>query len=160
TQDKKGWTRPLLVSGLWLGTFVAVACPIFGGLDAAIPVTVAATLWAVEAFARKDAWYAFPANLLYFLAYFIILTELDVDEIQFFTVGAALLGLFQHYLLIRAGSKTGAFITGMVSQLILLGTTYIQMLSTQEFIYFLVLFFQFLVVLAYGVVIRSRSLIF
>jgi hypothetical protein len=156
----KGWDLTLLTSGLGLATFVSIASPILGGLDAAIPVAIAATLWAVEAFTKKNAWLAFPANLLYLLAYFIILFELNQNEIQFFSIGAALLGLFQHYLLVRADSRTGAFITGMVSQLVLLGTTYIQMLSTQELGYFFVLFFQFLVVLTYGIVIRSRSLTF
>jgi hypothetical protein len=156
----KGWDLTMLISGLGLATFVSIASPILGGLDAAIPVAIAATLWAIEAFTKKNAWLAFPANLLYLLAYFIILFELNQNEIQFFSIGAALLGLFQHYLLVRAGSKTGAFITGMVSQLVLLGTTYIQMLSTQELGYFIVLFFQFLVVLTYGIVIRSRSLTF
>jgi hypothetical protein len=157
---EQGRGQTLLFSGLGLGTFVSLASPILGGLDAVIPVALAATVWAIEAFARKDAWFAFPANILYFLAWCIILVELDQDQIQFFTVAAGLLGLFQHYLLIRAKNKTGAFITGMVSQLILLGATYIQMLSTQQFGYFVILFFQFLAVLAYGVVIRSRSLIF
>jgi hypothetical protein len=65
-----------------------------------------------------------------------------------------------HYLLMRAGSNKGAFITGMVSQLILLSTTYIQMVANNALGYFAALFFQSLVVLAYGLVIRSRSLVF
>ncbi len=48
---------------------------------------------------------------------------------------------------------------GGLSQLVLLGTTYVQMLSTGEFSFFFVLFLQSLAVLAYGVVVRSRSLI-
>jgi hypothetical protein len=99
---------------------------------------------------------------LYLLAYFIILIELKVDQPQFFSMGAALLGMIQHYLLTRAGSKTGTFIMGMLSQLTLLGTTYIQMVSngSEGLIYFVVLFLQSLAVLVYGVVIRSRSLTF
>ena len=64
-----------------------------------------------------------------------------MDEPQFFSMGAALLGLIQHYLLVRAESKTGAFIMGMLSQFVLLGTTYIEMLNKSEliFAYFLVL---------------------
>ncbi len=155
-----GWDMTLLYSGLGLGVIVSLASPVLGGLDAAIPVAIAATLWAVEAFAKKNAWLAFPANLLYLLAYFIILVELNVDEPQFFSMGAALLGLIQHYLLVRAGSKTGAFIMGMISQFVLLGTTYIEMVNKSEFIYLLVLFLQSLAVLAYGIVIRSRSLTF
>ncbi len=158
----EGWDQALLYSGLGTGTIVAIAAPILGGLDAAIPVAIAATLWAVEAFAKRSVWLAFPANGLYLLAYFIILGELNVDERQFYSIGAALLGLIQHYLLVRAGSRTGAFIMGMLSQFVLLGTTFVQMAGSIEvpamFRYFVLLFFQSLAVLAYGIVIRSRSL--
>jgi uncharacterized membrane protein (UPF0136 family) len=143
-----------------VGIIVSIAAPIIGGIDAALPVAFAATLWAVEAFARKNVWLGFPANGLYLLAYFIILGELKVDQPQFYSMGAALLGMLQHYFLTRAESKTGAFLMGMVSQLTLLGTTYIQMANTEQLIYFVVLFLQSLVVLVYGLVIRSRSLTF
>ena len=155
-----GWDNTLLYSGLGLGVISSMAAPIIGGLDAAIPVAFAATLWAVEAFAKKNAWLALPANGLYLLGYFIILAELNVDEPQFFSMGAALLGLIEHYLLVRAGSKTGAFVMGMLSQFVLLGTTYLEMVNKNELIYFVVLFFQSLAVLVYGIVIRSRSLTF
>jgi len=157
-----GWDKTLLFSGLGLGVVVSAAAPILGGLDAALPVAFAATLWAVEAVQRKNVWLGFPANGLYLLAYFIILIELNVDQPQFYSMGAALLGMIQHYLLTRAGSKTGTFIMGMLSQLTLLGTTYIQMVSngSEGLIYFVVLFLQSLAVLVYGVVIRSRSLTF
>jgi hypothetical protein len=160
TKRAADWDSTLLYSGLGLGVIVSMAAPIIGGVDAAIPVAFAATLWAVEAFARKNVWLGFPANGLYLLAYFIILIELKVDQPQFFSMGAALLGLLQHYLLTRTGSKTGTFLMGMVSQLILLGTTYIQMVNTEQLIYFVVLFFQSMAVLFYGIVIRSRSLTF
>jgi hypothetical protein len=157
-----GWDTTLLFSGLGVGVVVSMAAPIVGGLDASIPVAFAATLWAVEAFWRKNVWLGFPANGLYLLAYFIILIELKVDQPQFFSMGTALPGMIQHYLLTRAGSKTGTFIMGMLSQLTLLGTTYIQMVSngSEGLIYFAVLFFQAIAVLVYGVVIRSRSLTF
>jgi hypothetical protein len=157
-----GWDTTLLFSGLGVGVLVSAAAPVFSGLDTAIPVAFAATLWAVEAFWRKNVWLGFPANGLYLLAYFIILLELHADQPQFFSIGAALLGMIQHYLLNRAGSKTGTFIMGMLSQLTLLGTTYIQMVSngSEGLIYFVVLFFQAIAVLVYGVVIRSRSLTF
>ncbi len=64
-----------------------------------------------------------------------------------------------HYLLVRSGSKTAAFITGMLSQLVLLSTTYFQLVSEEQFIYFVVLFFQAIAVLIYGIVIRSKSLV-
>jgi hypothetical protein len=155
-----GWDTTLLFSGLGVGVIVSAAAPTFSGLDAALPVAFAATLWAVEAFWRKNVWLGFPANGLYLLAYFIILIELNADQPQLFSMGAALLGMIQHYLLTRAESKTGTFIMGMLSQLTLLGTTYIQMVSngSQGLIYFVALFFQAIAVLVYGVIIRSRSL--
>ncbi|MFZ5856157.1 MAG: hypothetical protein ACOYZ6_04940 [Chloroflexota bacterium] len=155
-----GWDRVLLFSGLGLGTFVALAAPMqAGGLEKSIPIAVTATLYAAEAFARKNVWLGFPANALYLVSYFVILGELNVEEPQFFSVGAAALGLLQHYLLARAGSHRAAFITGLVSQLVLLGTSYVQMVDTGELRYFFLLFFQSLAVLVYGIVIRSRSLV-
>lgn len=155
-----GWDQSLLYSGLGLGVVVAIGALSLGGLDASIPVAIAATLWAAEAYARKNAWLAFPANGLYLLAYFIILFELNVDEPQFFSIGTALFGLIQHYLLTRAESKSGTFIMGMFSQFVLLGTTYIEMVNKNDLSYFFLLFIQSLVVLVYGIVIRSRSLTF
>ncbi|MBK7456000.1 MAG: hypothetical protein IPJ46_20440 [Anaerolineales bacterium] len=154
------WGNTLLYSGLGLGVACSIAAPVLGGLDTAIPVAVAATLWAAEALRKKNVWLALPANGLYLLAYFIILVELNVDELQFFSMGAALLGLFQHYLLTRADARKGAFVMGMLSQFVLLGTTYTEMVNRNELIYFVVLFFQSLAVLVYGIVIRSRSLTF
>jgi hypothetical protein len=88
------------------------------------------------------------------------LNELNVQEVQFFSIGAALIGLIQHYLLTRSNSKSGAFVMGMLSQLVLLGTTYIEMINKNELSYFFLLFLQSLAVLIYGLVIRSRSLTF
>jgi hypothetical protein len=130
-----------------------------GGLSAAIPAAVTATMVAIEAFDRRNVWLGFPANALYLMAYFILLVELNVDEPQFFSIATAVLGMLMHYLLTRAGSHTGAFVTGMVSQLVLLSTTYIQFLSTERLVFFVVIFFQALAVLVYGIVIRSRSLV-
>jgi hypothetical protein len=155
-----GWDNSLLMSGLGVGVVTSIGAWVLGGLDAAIPPALAATIFAVEAFARRNVWLGFPANGFYLLAYFIILLELNVDQPQFYSVGAALLGMIQHYFLTRAESKTGAFIMGMVSQLTLLGTTYIQMASTESLGYFFVLFFQSMVVIFYGVITRSRSLTF
>ncbi|MCQ3937272.1 MAG: hypothetical protein DPW18_09520 [Chloroflexi bacterium] len=155
-----GWDAVLMRSGLGLGVVVSAGAPILGGLDASLPVAAAATLWAVEAYAKRSAWLAFPANGLYLLAYFIILFELDVTEPQFFSIGTALFGLIQHYLLTRAGGRTGAFIMGMFSQFVLLGTTYIEMVGKNELLYFFALFLQSLAVLTYGIIVRSRSLTF
>jgi hypothetical protein len=153
------WSRFFLFSGLGLAVINAISAPLHTGLEAAVPVAVAATLFAIEAFARREVRLGFPANLLYLESYFLILMWLKVDEPQFFSMGAAVLGLLMHYLLTRAGSKTGAFLTGLFSQLVLLSTTFIQLLSTQRLGFFAIIFFQGLVVLAYGIVVRSRSLV-
>ena len=153
------WPFILWTSGLGAGLLATITAPVQGGLSAAIPPAVVATMVTVEAFDRRNVWLGFPANALYLMAYFILLIELDVDEPQFFSIATAILGLLMHYLLTRTGSRTGAFITGMISQLVLLSTTYIQFLSTERLVFFAVLFFQALIVLGYGVVIRSRSLV-
>ena len=153
------WPFVLWTSGLGAGLLATLISPTQGGLSAAIPTAVTATMVAIEAFERRNIWLGFPANALYLMAYFILLIELNVDEPQFFSIATAALGMLMHYLLTRAGSRTGAFITGMVSQLVLLSTTYIQFLSTERLVFFVVIFFQALAVLVYGIVIRSRSLV-
>lgn len=159
TERAKGWDRMLLNSGLGLGVLTSIAAPFQGGLAASIPVAIAATLFAVEAFLLRNVWWALPANLLYLMSYFMILTELNVEQPQYYSIGAALLGMLMHFLLTRAGSRTGAFMAGMLSQVVLLGTTYIQMVSANELGFFFVLFVQSLVILAYGLLLRSRSLV-
>ena len=158
---KTKWDNVLLFSGLGLGTVTALLAPgQSGGIEKAIPVALAATLVAVEAFHLRNVWLAFPANALYLVSYYTLLVELNVDEPQYFSIGAALLGMLMHQFLIRANSKTGAFIMGTISQLVLLGTSYIQLVSTSQVGFFLVLFFQSLVVIFYGLYMRSRSLVF
>lgn len=158
--DGNNWSSTFLYSGLGLGTLIALISPFQqGGAENALPIAVAATLFAAEAFARRNVWLAFPTNGLYLISYFTLLVKLNVDEAQYFSIGAALLGLLIHYLLVRAKSRAGAFIMGMGSQLVLLGTTFIQMTSTGLLGFFLVLFAQSLVILIYGIVMRSRSLV-
>ena len=158
-QKATGWDIMLLYSGLGLAVFTSFSAPFQGELDAAISVAIAATLFAVEAFSRREVWLALPANLLYLMSYFMILTGINVEEPQFYSIGAALLGILMHFLLTRAGSKTGAFIAGMLSQFVLLGTTYVQMVSTSRLMFFFVLFAQCMIVLVYGLIQRSRSLV-
>ncbi|MDK1028392.1 MAG: hypothetical protein QGD96_03565 [Anaerolineae bacterium] len=152
----------LRYSGIGLASLVSLIAGFTveeGELAAAIPPALSATMFTVEAYLRRNVWLGFPANLLYLMAYFMLLVGLNVDEPQFFSIAIAALGLLMHYLLIRAGSRTGAFITGMGSQIILFSTTYIQFISTERSIFFWVIFLQTLVVIVYGSVIRSRSLV-
>jgi hypothetical protein len=153
------WAGVLRLSGLGLGTLVALSAPIQGGAAGVIGAALVATYFAIEAFRLRRVWLGLPANLLYLVAYFTLLVELDVSQPQFYSIGAALLGFVMHYFLVRSGSKWAAFFTGLLSQVILLGTSYIQMFSTEQLIYFVVLFLQALVVLVYGLVVRSRSLV-
>jgi hypothetical protein len=153
------WDETLLYSGLGLGVLTSIGAPLRGGLEASIPVAITATLFAAEAFALRNVWWALPANAFYLMSYFMILFELNVDQPQYYSIGAALLGMLMHFLLTRAGSKTGAFIAGMLSQLVLLGTTYIQMVLTNKLSFFFVLFTQSMIVLIYGLIQRSRSLV-
>ena len=158
---KEKWDDVLLFSGLGLGTLTALLSPFqSGGIEKAIPIALAATLFATEAFYLRNVQLAFPANGLYLISYFTLLIELKVDQPQYFSIGAALLGMLMHYLLTRAESKTGALIMGTVSQLVLLGTSYVQLISTSQVGYFFVLFFQSLIIIFYGLYMRSRSLVF
>lgn len=157
---RAGWAPVLSYSGLGLASLTAFSAPYEGsGLIASLPVALAATLWAVEAFRRRNVWLGLPANVLFLMAYFMILTTLRVEQPQFYSVGAAVLGMLMHHLLVRAGSRTGAFLMGMFSQLVLIGTSYIQFVDTEGIWYFVVMFLQSLAVLGYGIVIRSRSLV-
>ncbi len=154
------WTEVLRYGGLGLALLVSLTAPLEKtGLWASLWVACAATFYAIEAFRRRSVWWGFPTDGLYLLSYFLLLIALNVSQMQFFSVAVAALGMLQHYLLTRTGGRLATFITGMVSQLVLLGTTYFQMISTQQLVYFVILFFQGLAVLAYGIIIRSRSLV-
>jgi hypothetical protein len=153
------WGGMLYQSGLMLALAVSLTVPFEGKIFSVIGIAIAAFLFTFEAFRRKNVWLGFPANLLYFLAYALALFKLDVSEPQFFTIFAALLGIIMHYLLLRREHITAALITGVLVQLILLSTTLVQMIATDRLVFFFVLFFQSLVLLVYGLVIRSRSFV-
>jgi hypothetical protein len=149
----------LISSGLALGVLTAFSAPVQGGPSSVVGVTIIALGFTVEAFRRRNVFLGFPANTLYFLAYVMVLVDLEVTEPQFYSIAAALLGITMHYLLLRANHQRPAFITGVLSQLVLLSTTYIQMIESDRFSFFFILFFQSLILLAYGIVIRSRSFV-
>jgi hypothetical protein len=154
------WSRVLRISAIGLGTVTSFGALTTGpSVEASIPIAIAASLWAVESFRQRNVWLGFPTNGLYLMSYFTLLLSLEVTQPQFYSLGASLLGLLMHYLLTRAGSDKSAFVTGLISQLVLLGTTYIQMIANEELGYFVALFFQALAVLVYGLVVRSRSLV-
>lgn len=158
-QDKL-WSERMRSSGLVFATILALIAPAYLEEGAVVSAALAASSFAIEAFYRRNVWLGFPTNLLYLEAYYLALSLLEVNEPQFYSVGAALLGLVMHYLLLRSGLISVAVITGTISQLILFSTTYIQLISNEQFTYFLILFLQALAVIAYGLVVRARSLLF
>ncbi len=79
-QNANGWDKTLLYSGLGLGVLTSLSAPFQGGLEASIPVAITATLFAAEAFALRNVWWALPANAFYLMSYFMILFELNVEE--------------------------------------------------------------------------------
>ncbi len=155
----EGWDKVLRVSGLLLGGITVVSALFEGGQPSVIVIALIATMYAFEAFRQRNVWLGFPTNAFYLAAYFMALHELEVIEPQFYSIGAALLGVIMHYLLVRGDNLVAAFITGLVSQLILLSTTYVQMVSSDKLSFFFILFFQSLVMIIYGLVVRARSFI-
>ncbi|RME07982.1 MAG: hypothetical protein D6803_02465 [Anaerolineae bacterium] len=157
---ERQWSNLLRYSGLAFAAQAGLSAPFeVSGAWVSVWGALCATLYAIEAWRGRNVWLGFPAAILYLIAYFLLLDRLEVSQPQFYSVGAAALGMVMHYLLTRSGNRWAAFATGMISQLALLSTTYIQMIREENFIYFAVLFAQALVVLGYGVVIRSRSLV-
>jgi len=154
------WSRVVQISGLVLAAVIAIFAPLERGPAAVLGVAVAATLFAAEGLRLRNVWLGFPASLLYFIAYALALLELDLRQPQLYTVGAALLGILMHYLLLRTRNPAAALATGLLAQLILLSTTYIQMVSSENFQFFFMLFFQALALEIYGLLVRSRSFVF
>lgn len=158
--QERPWGGRLRLAGLILAAGVAFFAWFTSDWPPVFVMAIAALLFTVEAFRRRSALHAIPADLLYMGAYFKLLLVFDITQPQFYSVGAAALGLLMHYLLARSENGVLAFLAGMFSQLVLLGTTYIQMVDTGEIVFFFVLFFQALLVVGYGLVARSRSLVF
>jgi hypothetical protein len=158
-KSPQNWLPVFRRSGLALGAVIAVSAPAFSGPLIAVVLAAVATLFALEAWQARKVWLAVAADLLYIEAYFFVLFALNINEQQFFTTGAAALGLALHYLLRKMDAPRTTFVAGLLSQFVLLGSSYIQMVQTENLSFFLVLFFQGLAVIVYGTVIRSRSLV-
>ncbi len=158
-KEKSVWSRVLRLSGLAVGGLLAASAVLFEGPLIVISIAMIATLFALESWQQHKIWPAILADLIYIEAYFFALDALSISEPQFFTTGAAVLGLALHYLLRRMGEPNVTFLAGMTSQIVLLGTSYLQMVRTENLIFFLIIFFQALAVIIYGTIIRSRSLV-
>ena len=155
--EPRQWSVVLRISGLVLGALGALSAPFQGGAISVFGTAVIASLFVIEGVRLRNVWLGFPANLVYLMAYFMALSELGLENPQFYAIGAALLGVVMHYLLRRARQDAAAAVTGVLAQLILLSTTYIQLVVDGGFAYFFVIFLQSLVLLVYGLVVRSRS---
>jgi len=153
------WPQLLRWSGLVLGTAAAVSAPLQAGGGAVVGMGLVATVYGVEAFRRREVWWGLPANALFLGAYLMALQRLDVAEPQFYSIGIGLMAVVTHYLLTRRTKRQDAlvigFATGVTAQIILLGTSFMQMGGGLTF--FFILFFQSLVLLAYGLAIHSLS---
>ncbi len=157
--DHRGnWFQGLYWSGLAIGTATALSAPTQGGGGAVVGMAMIATLYGMEAFRRQNVWLGMPANGLFLGAYLMALLELNVTEPQFYSVGTGLLAIVTHYLMVRRSEQPEAFVVGfamgVTAQVILLGTSFYQMSAGLQQFFFL-LFFQSLILLAYGLVIHS-----
>ncbi len=158
-KNKPEWSRVLRWSSLAIGVIVCGSAVLFEGPSIVLATALVATLFALEAWQQRKIGLAILADLLYIEAYFLVLDSLHILEPQFFSTGAAILGIVLHYLLRRLGEQNLTFFAGMASQLVLLGASYIQMVNTNNLFFFMILFFQALAVIIYGTIIRSRSLV-
>lgn len=107
----------------------------------------------------EHVFLALPAAWLYFAAYAWTLHLWDVHQPQAYTIPAAALGLLLHGLYRRRGHRVVAFVLGVLSQLVLFTTTYIQMVDHRSGWYFAMLFLQALVVAGYGLWSNDAALI-
>ncbi len=161
----RGWIKNSKLSEIlrWSGLVISFLASMLildnSDLYSAVAVIVAAVMFTYETWHRRNLWLGYPAALLYFTGYAALLAELDVNEPQFYSMFAATLGLTMHYLMLKVNNRTPALATGIAAQLILLTTTYVQMVSTDELRFFVFLFCQALVLLAYGVFLRSLSFV-
>ncbi|NPA25988.1 MAG: hypothetical protein GXO36_00085 [Chloroflexi bacterium] len=158
-----GWAYGLMLL-VWLAALWALECLSFPWGSArcaehSLALAVYASITGWYAWRWREIWLSLPTALLYFASYSSLLHALDVHHPQAYSVPAALLGLSLHALFRRAGYRWVAEGLGMLSQLILFTTTYVQMAKNRDAWYFAVLFLQALVVVGYGVLQRAASLI-
>ncbi len=154
------WAQAVRWTGAALGLAAlgAAYAPGEGGLMPLVPLTVLAAMSTAEALRRGNPLWGYPAAGFYLWAYFELLLWLAADNVQLYTAGVAGAGLVMHYFLRRHGYMRLAWLTGLLAQLILLTTAWAQMLQHDALWYFIALLAEGLLTLAYGVLMRSRSL--
>ena len=146
-------------SAIILAGILSLTAPVEYRSSGVAGVALAATLYTFEGFKRRSVWWGFPACVLYYMSYSLALSLLKINEPQYFSIGAALLGIIMHYLLLKTSNAWAALIMGILAQLILFGTSYIQMVLSLDLKFFLMLFLQSLALLVYGLIVRSRTLV-
>ena len=154
------WSEAILWSGLGLGLLAAFFAPSDRDPFTILGVTLIAVFYAVEGWRKRAVWYGLPACLVFYLAYLTALLQLDIRQPQYYSIGAAALGIVMHNFFLRSKGPSAAFVTGVITILILLSTTFIQLVQSEELRYFLLLFFEALLLLGYGLLMRSRSFFF
>ena len=154
------WSEVILWSGLGLGTLASCFAPLTKNSFAIFGAALIALFYAVEGWRRRSVWYGLPACLIFYLAYLTALLLLDIHQPQYYSIAAAVLGVVMHFVFLRSKNSLAAFISGVIAILILLSTTFTQMVQTEELRYFLLLFIESLLLLGYGLVMRSRSFFF
>lgn len=156
-QEKVG--SVLVWSGLGTGSLVALSAYWMAGKAVVLAPALAGALFAVQALRKRNVWLGFPTGACFFIAYTIALRDLEITEPQYYSIGAAVLGLVMHFLLLRRGQALAAVLTGLAAQMILLSTTYIQLIQSEKILFFYLVFFQALILIVYGLVVRSRSFV-
>lgn len=154
------WGEVVLWSGLILGALAACLAPFNTEPFTILGAALIALFFAVEGRRRRSVWYGLPACFVFYLAYLTALRQLDVSQPQYYSIAAAVLGVVMHNLFLRSKNKTAAFFAGIIAILILLSTTFAQMVQSEELRYFLLLFVESLLLLGYGLAQRSRSFFF
>lgn len=134
--------------------------PLTMTIEAIIAASLAFVLYAIHGVIRRNVWYGYPANLFLFIAYSIAIARLQVVQPQYYSTAAALMGLLMHYLLTRAKHRLPAYLTGLISMLLMLSVPLFQLVFGGSLWFFWAVFFQSLAVIAYGLVARSRTLTF
>jgi hypothetical protein len=159
-QRTRSWSDIFIWSGLGLGSLAAIFAPFNQDPITILGVTVIAVSFAVEAWRKREVWLGVPACLVFYLAYLTALMQLDINQPQYYSIGAAVLGIVMHNLFLRSRNPYAALISGIFTILILLSTTFLQMSLSEQLRFFLLLFIEGLLLMGYGLLMRSRSFFF
>ncbi len=105
----RSWSDVFIWSGLGLGSLAAVFAPTNQDPFTILGVTIIAVCYAVEAWRQPEVWLGVPACLVLYLAYLTALLQLDVSQPQYYSIGAAVLGIVMHNLFLRSKNPIRRF---------------------------------------------------